>query len=157
MVETRAKLRELRSGSDAAQRLIDADGQVKAALLLRHQVAHSLAPLIKAHSLVLYEAALVESGGVTHYLSLHLPPKGLERMDDIGGASLRDRATRLLEGGLRALVEGMDALAALLDETAELEAPPIIWKATETNTCHLTRDEAASISRDAARPGDQSA
>jgi hypothetical protein len=84
MVETRAKLRELRSASDAAKRLIDADGQLKAALLLRHQVAHSLAPLIKAHSLVLYEAALIERGGVTHYLSLHLPPKGLERMDNLG-------------------------------------------------------------------------
>jgi hypothetical protein len=51
----------------------------------------------------------------------------------------------------------MDTLAELLSETAEPEAPPIIWKATETNTCHLTRDEAASISRNAARPGGQNA
>ena len=148
--ETRTKLRELRSRSDAAQRVINADGQLKASLLLRHQAAHSLAPLIKSHSLTLYEGAIIERGGVRYYESLHLPPKGLDKMSDIGSASLRDRATRLLEGGLRALVTAMNELATLLDETAELEPPPIIWKAMETNKCYSARAEASEASRDAA-------
>jgi hypothetical protein len=150
--DTRAKLRELRNGSESAARVTNADGRVKAALLLRHQAAHSLAPLIKAHSLLLYEAALIERGGVMHYLSLHLPPKGLDRMKDIGAASLRERATRLLESGLAALLEAMRHLAKLLDETAELEPPPVIWKAMELNRCYYTRAEASAASRDAARP-----
>jgi hypothetical protein len=148
--DTRSKLRELRTASDAAGRVIWADGQVKAALLLRHQAAHSLAPLIKAHSLTFYEAALIERGGVTAYLSLHLPPKGLKGMSDIGAASLRERATALLERGLAALVIAMSELAALLDATAELEPPPILWKAMETNLCYDTRAEASAASREAA-------
>jgi len=145
--DTRAKLRELRGASEAASRVINADGRVKAALLLRHQTAHSLAPLIKAHSLLWYEAALIERGCVDHYLSCHLPPKGLDRMRDIGSASLRERATRLLEGGLTALLDGMRNLATLMDETAELEPPPVLWKAMETNRCYYTRAEASDASR----------
>ena len=148
--DTRAKLRELRALSDAAQRVINADGELKASLLLRHQAAHSLAPLIKSHSLTLYEAAIIERGGVSYYESLHLPPKGLDKMSDIGSASLRERATRLLDGGLRALASAMSELATLLDETAELEPPPIIWKAMEANECFYTRAEASAKSREAA-------
>lgn len=148
--DTRAKLRELRSASSAAEALIQADGQLKGALLLRHQVAHSLAPLIKAHSLTFYEAALIEGGGVRGYLSLHLPAKGLEGMADIGAASLRERATVRLEQGLKALVKAMRSLATLLNETAELELPPVIWKATETNRCYYNRGEASEASRMAA-------
>lgn len=148
--DTRAKLRELRSRSEAAQRVINADGQLKGSLLLRHQAAHSLAPLIKSHSLTLYEGAIIERGGVRYYESLHLPPKGLDKMSDIGSASLRERATRLLDSGLRALVTAMKELSTLLDETAELEPPPIIWKAIETNECFDTRAEASARSREAA-------
>lgn len=148
--DTRAKLRELRSHSKSAQRVINADGQLKGSLLLRHQTAHSLAPLIKSHSLTLYEAAIIERGGVNYYLSLHLPPKGLDKMSDIGSASLRERATRLLDGGLHALLAAMNELATLLNETAELEPPPILWKAMETNECFNTRAEASARSRKAA-------
>jgi hypothetical protein len=147
--ETKAKLRELRSRSGSAQRVIDADGQLKAALLLRHQAAHSLAPLIKSHSLTLCEAAIVEQGGVKEYVSFHLPPKGIGGLSDVGPAPLRQRATRLLDNGLRALVTGMSELAMLLDATAELEPPQIIWKAAETNQCFTTRAEASTESREA--------
>jgi hypothetical protein len=145
--DTREKLKELRDRSEAADRVIGADGRVKASLLLRHQATHSLAPLIDAPSLLLYEAAIIERGGVNHYLSLHLPPKGLQEMRDIGAASIRERATRMLEGGLAALGQGMAHLADLLNETAELEPPPVIWCASEVDRCYYTRDEASVVSR----------
>jgi hypothetical protein len=147
--ETRAKLRELRSRSASAQRVIDADGQLKAALLLRHQATHSLAPLIKPNSLTLYEAAIIERGGVKDYVSCHLPPKGLDRLNDIGSTALRERATHLLDNGFRALLTAISELATLLDETAELEPPQIIWQATETSRCFTTRAEASAESREA--------
>lgn len=44
----------------------------------------------------------------------------------------------------------MNELATLLNETAELEPPPILWKAMETNECFNTRAEASARSRKAA-------
>jgi len=42
----------------------------------------------------------------------------------------------------------MRHLANLLDETAELEPPPVSWKAMEVNRCYLTR---GSVRRDPRR------
>jgi hypothetical protein len=152
--DTREKLRGLRAASPAADAVIQADGQLKAILLLRHQATHSLAPLTTAPSLLLFEEALLENGRVLAYFPFHLPPKGLEKMKDIGAASLRERATKLLERGLVALADATRHLATLLDETAELEPPPIIWRAKETNRRYYTRDEAAAASRAAAQADD---
>lgn len=146
--DTRAALRELRPRTANAGRLIQADGRISQSLLLRNQVAHSLAPIINAHSLTWYEAALLENGGVRHYLACHLPTKGLDRMTDIGAQSLRTRAQRLAENGYVALGSASKILAELLDEVGELAPPPIIWKATETNECFGTRDEASRRSRE---------
>lgn len=146
----REKLRELQGPHEPARRILNLDGTLKQSLLLRHQATHSLAPLVKSHSLTWYEAALIERGGVQHYLAFHLPPKGLEDLDDIGAEALRERAQTLAERGFGALVAATAELAALLPGAAELEPPPIIWKAMETNECFDTRSEASARSRQAA-------
>jgi hypothetical protein len=156
-VETcRKKLRELQGLHEPARRILNLDGTLRQSLLLRHQATHSLAPLIKSHSLTWYEAALIERGGVQHYLAFHLPPKGLEQLDDIGAEALRQRAQTLVERGFGALVAATAELAALLVVAAELEPPPIIWKAMETNECFYTRDEASARSAEAAPAADTS-
>jgi hypothetical protein len=145
----REKLRELQAQHQSARRILDLDGKLKQSLLLRHQATHSLAPLVKSHSLTWYEAALIERGGVMHYLAFHLPPKGLDELDDIGSQALRERAQMLAERGLASLVGATAKLAALLPEAAELEPRPIIWKAMEPNQCFDTRSEASARSREA--------
>jgi len=92
--------------------------------------------------------ALIKNGGVRHYLAYHLPAKGLERLKDIGTPSLRMRAQRLAENGYRGLVSATTLLGELLDAVGELEPPPIIWKALETNECFDTREEASRRSRE---------
>jgi hypothetical protein len=146
----RTKLRELQADHDAARRILDLDGELRQSLLLRHQATHSLAPLVKSHSLTWYEAALIERGGVMHYLAFHLPPKGLQDLDDIGSDALRARAQTLAKRGLALIVGATSELAALLPAAAELEPPPIIWKAMETNECFDTRSDASARSRQAA-------
>lgn len=146
----KAKLRELQAGHEAARRIVDQDGKLRQSLLLRHQATHSLAPLVKSHSLTWFEAAIVERGGVRRYEAYHLPAQGLEHLEDIGGEAVRTRAQTQTEQGLTHLLEMTSALANLLPEVAELEPPPIIWKAMETNQCFETRDEASAVSRAAA-------
>ena len=147
----KAKLRELQDRYETSRRILDLDGKLKQSLLLRHQATHSLAPLVKSQSLTWFEAAIVERGGVRRYEAYHLPAQGLEHLDDIGGEAVRKRAQTLAEQGLTRLLEMTSALASLLPEVAELEPPPIIWKAMETNQCFDTRDEASAVSRAAAK------
>jgi hypothetical protein len=148
--ECRAKLRELQAQHEPARRILDLDGKLKQSLLLRHQATHSLAPLIRSTSLTWYEAAFVEQGGVQRYVPYSLPPKGLDDLDDIGAQALRERSQTLAEQGLAWLVAAAAELAALLPTAAELEPPPILWKATETNECFSSRAEASARSRTAA-------
>jgi hypothetical protein len=143
----RAKLRELAAGFPAAQAVLDQDATAKGCLLLRHQVAHSLAPIVKAPSLTWFEVAFIQKGGVTHYEAKHLPAAGLDEMSDIGTEALMARSVRIAEQGLSALTRAASALAELLDEAGELEPPPILWYATEVGRSYLDRAEAEKASR----------
>ena len=106
---------------------------------------------MESHSLTWYEAALIDGGGVRAYFAYTLPPKGLQDLDDIGGAALRERAQALAERGLSMLTEATSELARLLPAAAELEPPEILWKAMETNQCFTTRSEASAVSKAAAQ------
>lgn len=119
-------------------------------MLLRHQATHSLAPLVKSVSLTWFLVALIEKGGVLGYQGHHLPPNGLQSLDDIRDEAVRARAQALAERGLALLIDMTRSLAELLPAAAELEPPPIIWKAMETNQCFDTRAEASAVSRAAA-------
>jgi hypothetical protein len=93
-------------------------------LLLRHQATHSLAPLVKSHSLTWFGAALIERGGVNHYIAFHLPPKGLEGLEDIGGEAL-DAVP--IESGVDGLVgstaKAVKRLAAADGHTIAVDEP----------------------------------
>jgi hypothetical protein len=151
------RLSELQPDHPPAARILNFDGKLADSLLLRHQATHSLAPIVKSPSLTWAEAAIIEGGGVKYYEAFHVPPKGLDQLDDIGEEALRERAQHLAEKGLDALVNATVELAALLDAAGELEPPPIIWKAMEINQCFYSRDEASArskaASQEAVRPG----
>ena len=146
--ETRAKLKEL--DHPAAAEVLRHDATVKGSLLLRHQIAHSLAPVVDSVSLTWYEVGFIEKGSVNWYEAKHLPAHGLKQMKDIGSEALLKRSLRIAGSGARALRRAMGSLAELTNAVGELHAPPIIWYATELQKSYADRTEASRLSREAA-------
>jgi hypothetical protein len=148
--ETRAKLKELQADHDAAAELLRHDATLKGSLLLRHQIAHSLAPVVNYVSLTWFQRAIVERGGINHYMSHHLPARGLEQMTDVGDQALFGRSLRIAQSGLRALTAATNALADLTKSAGQLEPPPTIWYVVELSRSFADRAEALDASRRAA-------
>lgn len=148
----RSRLRQYAGDHPSATRVIELDGQVKAALLLRHQATHSLAPIVEAHSLTWYEAGFIRDGGVIGYRAFHLPPRGLEDVQDHAPPTLLRRALERASSGFSALTSAIEQLAELIGQVGEIGPPPRVWVALETDTVFLTREEASEASRLATLP-----
>jgi hypothetical protein len=148
--DIRAKLKELQDQYPSAADLLKHDSTLKGSLLLRHQIAHSLAPVVNSVSLTWFEVGFISRGGVDGYEAKHLPAKGLKQMTDVGAEALMARSLRIAESGLRALTAATVALADLTIAGAQLEPPPIIWYVTELKQSYADRNEASALSRDAA-------
>jgi hypothetical protein len=148
--DTRAKLKELQGDHSASAELLKHDATLKGSLLLRHQIAHSLAPVVNSVSLTWFEVGFISRGGVDGYEAKHLPAKGLKQMTDIGAEALLARSLRIAQSGLRALIGATNALAELTTEAAQLEPPPTIWYVTELQRSYADRTEASALSREAA-------
>lgn len=146
---TRARLRALPQAE--ASEVLDADATLKGCLLLRHQLSHSLAPIVKARSVAWVEIGYVHDGRVYAYEATHLLPAGLGT-DDLTPESLLERALGQLEKGLGALDSATAKLASLIDAVGELEPPPLIWRAEETGSFYSTREEASEASRASRKP-----
>jgi hypothetical protein len=146
--ETRAKLKEL--NHPAALELLKHDATLKSSLLLRHQIAHSLAPVVSSVSLTWFEVGFIVEGGVRWYEAKHLPAHGLKQMTDIGAEALLKRSLRIAQSGVRALYGAMVSLAELSNAVGELHPPPVIWYATELKRSYADRSEASRLSREAA-------
>ena len=79
----RKRLRELAGAHPAAETLLDRDEQIGSHrfLELRHQLTHSLAPILAWQSLLWFEVAQIdEKGNVLDYEARHLTPN--ERIQD---------------------------------------------------------------------------
>lgn len=148
--ETGAKLKELQTDHAAAGELLKHDATLKGSLLLRHQIAHSLGPVVSYVSLTWFERAVVERGGIRYYLGQHLPARGLSQMKDVGEEAMLLRSLRMAQSGLRALTAATDALASLTKSAGQLEPPPIIWYVSELKRSFADRAEALDASREAA-------
>lgn len=147
----RTRLQDLVGSCSAAKTVLDKDATAKSNERLRHLVAHSLAPILKAHSLTWWEQAIVREGRVVGAVSHHLPAEGTHGLADIGAEALLAQAVKQASASLKALIDASDALATLLREVGELQPPPLVWFVEEVSRSFERRDEAIAASRAAAR------
>src|SRR5262249_12961153 len=129
--ETRAKLKGLAAVHPAAADVLRHDATLNGSLLLRHQLAHSLAPMIDPVSLTLYEVGVLRRGGAEWYEVRHLPPKGLVQQNALSADALLARSRQQAATGLRALLGAIDAVAVLSIAIGQLEPPRIVWYVVE--------------------------
>ncbi|MCC6224599.1 MAG: hypothetical protein IT201_14040 [Thermoleophilia bacterium] len=145
---TKARLQDITHPE--AREVLGADATLKSCLLLRHQLSHSLAPIVKAASVAWVEIGHGRNGGVYGYQAIALLPEGLPNTG-LTSETLLQRALGQLEKGLGALDSATAKLASLIDAAGELEPPPVLWRADETGLLYATREEASAASRASSR------
>lgn len=145
----RKRLRELATQHAVAQALLDVDEQIgnHRFLELRHQLTHSLAPILAWQSLLWFEVADIdEKGGVVAYSSRHLTPS--ERVQ--GGTPPDQLYARTISDG-REVIDLMRrailALAELLTVAGKLEPPPVLWRVMQTDEIFFDRAKASQAAR----------
>jgi hypothetical protein len=145
----RKRLRELTEQQAAAQTLLDIDEQIAnhRFLELRHQLTHSLAPILAWQSLLWFEVAEIdEKGGVIAYSSRHLTPS-----ERIQGDTPPDQlyARTIADGRevIDLIRRAMLALAELLTVAGKLEPPPLLWRVMQTGEVFFDRAEASRAAR----------
>jgi hypothetical protein len=157
----RKRLRELAEQQAVAQTLLDADEQISnhRFLELRHQLTHSLAPILAWQSLLWFEVAEIdEKGGVVAYSSRHLTPS--ERIQ--AGTPPDQLYIRTVSDGrevISLMQRAMLGLTELLTVAGKLEPPPVLWRVMQTGEIFFDRDAASRAARAASgyvSPLDQS-
>lgn len=145
----RRRLRKLAERQAVAQTLLDVDEQIGSHrfLELRHQLTHSLAPILAWQSLLWFEVAEIdEKGGVVAYSSHHLTPS-----EQIQGGTPPDQLfARTVSDGREVIAlmrRAMLALAELLSVTGKLEPPPVLWRVMQTGEVFFDRGEASQAAR----------
>jgi hypothetical protein len=145
----RKRLRELAEQQAVAQTLLDVDEQIgnQRFLELRHQLTHSLAPILAWQSLLWFEVAEIdEKGGVVAYSSRHLTPS-----ERIQGVTPPDQlyARTISEGreAIELMRRAILALAELLTVAGKLEPPPVLWRVMQTGEIFFDRAEASQAAR----------
>jgi len=145
----RKRLRELTDRWTVAQTLLDLDQQIgrHRFLELRHQLTHSLAPILAWRSLLWFEVAEIDQrGGVVAYSSRHLTPS--ERIQ--GGTPPGQLFVHTVSEGadvISLMQRAVLALAELLTRAGHLEPPPILWRAMQTGEIFFEREAATRAAR----------
>jgi hypothetical protein len=147
----RKRVRDLVEQHHVAQQLLDLDEQIATHrfLELRHQLTHSLAPILAWQSLLWFEVAEIdEKGGVTSYSSRHLTPsdslQGTTPPDQLYPCTIADgRAIVVL------LIQAISVLAALMTTVGNLEPPPVLWRVTQTGEVFFDRSDASQAAHEA--------
>lgn len=149
----RRRVRELVGQHPVARQLLDLDEQIATHrfLELRHQLTHSLAPILAWQSLLWFEIAEIdEKGGVISYSSHHLTPS--DRLQ--GATTTPDQLYPCTITDGRAivalLVQAMSVLTALLSAAGKLEPPPVLWRVRQTGEIFFDRSEASRAARQGA-------
>jgi hypothetical protein len=141
----RKRLRQLAEQHAVAQTLLDVDEQIgnHRFLELRHQLTHSLAPILAWQSLLWFEVAEIDKkGGVVAYSSRHLTPS--ERIQ--GGTPPDQLYARTIADGrdvIDLMRRAMLALAELLTVAGKREPPPVLWRVIQTGEIFFDRVEAS--------------
>lgn len=145
----RRRLRELAEKQAVAQVLLTDDEQISKHrfLELRHQLTHSLAPILAWQSLLWFEVAEIDDkGGVVAYSSLHLTSserlQGSTPPDQLYARTISD-GREVMELMRRAIL----ALAELLTVSGKLEPPPVLWRVMQTGELFFDRTEASQAAR----------
>jgi hypothetical protein len=145
--ETLRKLAALRSDHSKQFRRLMRSARRR--LLLRHQQSHSLAPITGPHSLIWMEVGEVEAGGLIGYSGRSLVPEG--GLDEgITVPARFGRALRLAREAMELIDAAAGQLASIVADLKDIEAPPVVWKVTETEEIFLDEKEAIEASRWAA-------
>jgi hypothetical protein len=138
------RLREI--GTTAAERLRQARAKVEGerALLRRHQLVHSLAPLVELHDLVCYVLVHHRDGRIIPG-GYELGRLGPERWNE-GIRELRPEvmfARRLKEANdaHSAVVDVLVALAAAVEADGAIRVPQLVYRDAETRALALERPE----------------
>jgi hypothetical protein len=133
-------------GTTAAERVRQARAEVEGerALLRRHQLVHSLAPLVELHDLVCYVLVNHRDGRIIPG-GCELGRLGPERWNE-GIRELRPEvmfARRLKEGNdaHTAVVDLVVALAAAIETEGMIRVPQLVYRDTDTRTLALERPE----------------
>jgi len=152
--ENRKKLRELAADHKAAGAILEIDERINnhRFLALRHQMTHSLAPILAWRSLIWFEVGEIDDkGGVVAYSSHHLTPahelQTSVQPDQLFGRTIADGRDVI---GL--LISAMNKLTDLFRATGELPPPPVLWRVRRTGELFFDRSEASRAARDAASP-----
>jgi hypothetical protein len=145
----RSCLRQLAEQQALPQALLEVDEQIgnHRFLELRHQLTHSLAPILAWRSLLWFEVADIdEKGGVVAYGSHHLTPgeriQGTTPPDQLYERTIAD-GREVIELIRRAML----MLAELLKLAGKLEPPPVLWRVIQTGEVFFTRAEASEAAR----------
>jgi hypothetical protein len=138
-----------RGAASRAQALLEIDEQIgnHRFLELRHQLTHSLAPILAWQSLLWFEVAQIDQkGGVVAYSSRHLTPseriQGETPPDELYARTIAD-GREVIDLMRRAML----ALAELLTVAGKLEPPPVLWRVTQTGEVFFDRAEASRAAR----------
>lgn len=147
----RTRLRELADQHPVAHEILRLDESINnhRALELRHQMTHSLAPILEWQSLVWFEVGEVDDKGhVLGYTASHLTPS--KRLQgETPGNQLYARAVSDGNEIVALLHEAAERLADLLAGTQELPPPQALWRVMATGEVFLDQGEASSAARDA--------
>lgn len=138
------RLREI--GTPATQRLRETRAKIEGerALLRRHQLIHSLAPLVDLHDLVCYVLVHHRDGRIVpggYELGRLGPERWNEGIEELRPEVLFGRRLEEANNAHTALLDVLAALAEAIETDAMIRVPQFVYRDASTHTLALERPE----------------
>jgi hypothetical protein len=134
------KLEQLAEDHEAATELAQCGKQLAehAAVRIRNQLSHQLAPIESAEPLCLIDLAHLRRGSIIGWTGGPFYVEGALESGDIGADALWTRAVAAVGECFALLVRSMEAMAELIVAAAVLEPPQPVYRDEDTGRVSLT-------------------